>query len=291
MPSGGARLTAPSRALGCGKTGSFGISESAGLPAGSDRASSTASLPGRLAYTLHFFALFQDNAGKLRSAATSLLVNISHPRFPSACAIYHESSHTECNCGWGEAPRCQRPPPLRVDGRPVLACGLWGETGVLNSNYVQNAQASHPDGADSAGKGTPVILGSHFASRLPEFRDREGAGAPGQRCGWRGSAGSSARPWPCRLESPTPLRGLLRVSRAGPGCFLAALSLFPPDNPSRRGSWEPRAFDSPLPRSRLPLPPRGWPSRAGPGPGGLGPWCFSPEMPPTAPTAPTRRHR
>lgn len=80
--------------------------------------------PRRLVYTLHFFALFQDNAGKLRSAAISLLVNISHPRFPLACAICHECSHTECNCGWGEAPRCQRSPPLRVDGRPILACGL-----------------------------------------------------------------------------------------------------------------------------------------------------------------------
>lgn len=67
-------------------------------------------------------------------AVASLLASISNPLSP-ACARRScicspsspRSSHPVGNCGPAEAPRCWRSPPLRVDGKPVLDCGLRGD--------------------------------------------------------------------------------------------------------------------------------------------------------------------
>ena len=87
--------------------------------------------------------------------------------------------------------------PAFESRRQTSTC-LWfvgGKTEVLNSNYVQNAQTSHPDGADSAGKGTPITLGLHFASRLPEFRAKARIGRElGPRASATGGEGRLAAP-------------------------------------------------------------------------------------------------
>lgn len=153
-----------------------------------------------------------------------------------------------------------------------------------------------PDGADSAGKGTPIIRDCVLHRVSPEFRATDSDRGPGPRAsatGGEGRLSSSARPRSHVAFKALPFGVAYRGFRAGRSCFLPARSVYPQTPHIIRGSWEPESFfDSPLPRPP-PRLPRGGPQEpdfAGsrPRPPGAGTMVVSsPEMPPTALTAPT----
>lgn len=78
------------------------------------------------------FALFQDKDTQRSSAPQywqTCHIHVSQPARLEAepSASPPRTGLTVGNCGLGEVPRCQRSPPSRVDGRPVVACGLGGD--------------------------------------------------------------------------------------------------------------------------------------------------------------------
>lgn len=94
------------------------------------RAASVPRTPGL--HPAFLFALFQDKDTQRSSAPQywqTCHIHVSRPARLEAesSASPPRTSPTVGNCGLGEAPRCQRSPPSRVDGRPVLACGLRGD--------------------------------------------------------------------------------------------------------------------------------------------------------------------
>lgn len=129
------------RRLCCSRARSSGTAASAGLLAAAHSPSSpvrprSPGSPG--IHTAFLFALFQGDAGQTKPRSRLGLGQHFTSTSPWPTPLEAGSStsppltsHTVGHCGPGEEPRCQRSPPLRVDGKPVLNCGLRGGWGYV----------------------------------------------------------------------------------------------------------------------------------------------------------------